>query len=209
MSLLVVAALHEEVRYVDGDVEVLVTGDGKAMAAAGLAARLASSSAPRPSVVVNVGTAGALVPSMAGVYDVDVVTQHDFPYAAIEALVGTGVGAGAPRAFALRPDLPPAALESMAGEIVDGGSVSGACVLGTGDSFVSDAAAATELADRGIHLVDMEAYGYATVCAAFGVPLRCVKAVSDRADAEAAESWLDLIDGCAVALAERVRALRG
>jgi len=191
--LLVVAALREEVRYVDGDVEVLVTGVGKAMAASGLAARLAHSSAPRPSLVVNVGTAGALAPSMAGVYDVDVVTQHDFPYDAIEALVG----GGAPRGFALSPGAPPLAVEA----------VSGACVLGTGDSFVSDAAAATDLAGRGIHLVDMEAFGYATACAAFGVPLRCVKAVSDRADADAAESWLDLIDGCAIALAEWVRAL--
>lgn len=190
MSLLVVAALHEEVRYVDSDVEVVVTGVGKALAAAGLASRLASG--PPPSLVLNVGTAGALSSPMAGVYDVDVVTRHDFPYEAISALVGPGT---APLGYRLRADGPPAAVDVL----------EGSCVLGTGDSFVSDAATALSLGGRGIHLVDMEGYGYATVCAAFGVPLRCVKAVSDRADADAAESWLDLIEGCAVALGEWVR----
>jgi adenosylhomocysteine nucleosidase len=191
VSVLVVAALHEEVRYVGDGVDVLVTGVGKALAAATLASRLAS--APRPDVVVNIGTAGALASSMGGVHEVDVVTQHDFPYAAIEALVGIGT----PRGYLLRPDAPPAAVDTFGGQ----------CVLGTGDTFVSDAATAIALADRGLHLVDMEAFGFATTCAAFGVPLRCVKAVSDRADADAAESWLDLVDGCAAALGEWLRGL--
>ena len=195
MSLLVVAALREEVRYVSADVEVLVTGVGKALAAALLARRLADSSSPRPDLVVNIGTAGALASSMAGVHDVDVVTQHDFPYATIEELVGAG---GTPRGFRLSGDGPPAVVEEL----------DGACVLGTGDSFVSDPATAMSLAGRGIHLVDMEGYGFATACAAFGTPLRCVKAVSDRADADAADSWLDLIDGCALALAEWLRGFR-
>jgi adenosylhomocysteine nucleosidase len=193
VSLLVVAALREEAAYVDGSVEVLVTGVGKAPAAAVLAARLADASLARPDLVVNIGTAGALSSSLAGVHDVDVVTQHDFPYAAIEALVGAG--RGAVRGFRLRPDAPPVAVDE----------VTGSCVLGTGDTFVSDPATALSLAGRGIHLVDMEGYGFATTCAAFGVPLRCVKAVSDRADADAAESWLDLIDGCALSLGEWVR----
>lgn len=192
MSLLVVAALHEEVRYVSGDVEVLVTGVGKAIAASALAGRLADGSRPRPDLVVNIGTAGALTASMAGVYDVDVVTQHDFPYATIEALVG---GGGTPRGFRLAPGGPPVAVD-----VIDG-----RCVLGTGDSFVSDPATALSLADRGIHLVDMEGFGFAAACAAFGVPLRCVKAVSDRADADAADSWLDLIDDCARTLADWLR----
>jgi len=124
------------------------------------------------------------------------VTQHDFPYATIEGLVGAG---GPPRGFRLCADAPPAVVEE----------IDGSCVLGTGDSFVSDPATAMSLAGRGIHLVDMEGYGFATTCAAFGTPLRCVKAVSDRADADAADSWLDLIDGCAMALAGWLRAARG
>jgi adenosylhomocysteine nucleosidase len=57
-----------------------------------------------------------------------------------------------------------------------------------------------------VRLVDMEGFGYAVACAEFGVPLRCVKAVSDGADADAGESWLDAIDGCARDLATWVEA---
>jgi adenosylhomocysteine nucleosidase len=72
--------------------------------------------------------------------------------------------------------------------------------LATGDTFVADAATASLIAAAGIHLVDMEGYGYAAACAEFGVPFRCVKAVSDAADEDAGESFLDMIDGCALAL---------
>lgn len=190
MSLLVVAALGAEVAYVDSGVEVLLTGIGKALAAATLARRL--SDGPRPDVVVNLGTAGALDSSLTGVHEIDVVTQHDFPYAALEELVGSA----GPRAYVLAAGVPPLAVAHLTGRRV----------LGTGDAFVSDAATALELAARGIQLVDMEAFGLATTCAAFGVPLRCVKAVSDRADAGAADSWLDLVDGCARELGAWIRA---
>jgi adenosylhomocysteine nucleosidase len=186
MDVLVVAALAEEVAHVTGR-EVLVTGVGKARAATALAGRLAGSS--RPDLVVNVGTAGVLDPGIHGVVEVGYVTQHDFPYDAIEALIGRPVdrgyllgGATPPRAL-LRP---PAGMPTLA----------------TGDVFVADASAARRIAGTGVHLVDMEAYAYATACAAAAVPLRCVKAVSDAADGAAGESWLDAIDGCARALAD-------
>ena len=187
MTALVVAALAEEVAHVEG-VEVLVTGVGKAVAATALSRRLAS--ADRPSLVVNLGTAGALTPDVSGVVEARYVTQHDFPYAAIEALVGT-----VDRAFALDATAPPQpVLEVPPGELA----------VATGDVFVADAEHARAIAARGVSLVDMEAFAYASACAAFGVPLRCVKAVSDFADADAGESWLDTIDGCARALAQWV-----
>jgi len=186
MDVLVVAALAEEVAHVAGR-EVLVTGVGKARAATALAARLAAGQ--RPDLVVNVGTAGVLDPDIHGVIEVGYVTQHDFPYDAIEALLGRPVdrgyllGGGSPPRALLRPP-------------------AGVSTLATGDVFVADADAARRIAGAGVHLVDMEAYAYATACAAAAVPLRCVKAVSDAADAEAGESWLDAIDGCARALAD-------
>jgi adenosylhomocysteine nucleosidase len=189
MSVLVVAALHEEVRHLPDGVDVLVTGVGKARAAAGLARRLAGST--RPSLVVNVGTAGSLHPTHAGVVEVSYVTEHDFPHVAIEALLGRPVAAG----YVLRPDAPPAPAT-----VAPPGAVS----LATGDSFVSDHAAASRIGSGGAHLVDMEAFGYAAVCAAFAVPLRCVKAVSDSADEDAGGSWLSMVDACAVALADWV-----
>ena len=186
MDVLVVAALAEEAAHVAGH-EILVTGVGKARAATVLAGRLAAG--PRPDLVVNVGTAGVLDPGIAGVVEVGYVTQHDFPYDAIEALVGRPVDRG----YLLGGATPPRALLRPP---------AGVPTLATGDVFVADAEAARRIAGAGVHLVDMEAYAYATACAAAGVPLRCAKAVSDSADAEAGASWLDAIDGCARALAD-------
>ena len=76
--------------------------------------------------------------------------------------------------------------------------------MATGDVFVASADDAHRLAAAGVHLVDMEAYGYASVCAEFGVPFRCVKVVSDSADEGAGDSWLDTIDACARSLADWV-----
>ena len=184
MSALVVAALAEEVAHVNG-VEVLVTGVGKAVAASALARRLAS--ADRPSLVVNVGTAGALRAGMQGVIEIDHVTQHDFPYAAIELLAGP-----VDRGYHLRPDQAPLPVAAFP---------PGATVLATGDVFVADPGRAAEIAAAGVALVDMEGFAYAAACASFGIPMRCVKAVSDSADDDAGASWLDRIDACATDLA--------
>lgn len=184
MSALVVAALAEEVAHVTG-IEVLVTGVGKAVAAAALARRLAASQ--RPSLVVNVGTAGALRAGVSGVIEVDHVTQHDFPYAAIELLAGP-----VDRGYRLHHDAAPVAVRSFPAD---------ARVLATGDVFVADPVRAAEIAAGGVSLVDMEGFAYAAACASFGVPMRCVKAVSDSADDEAGASWLDTVDACARDLA--------
>lgn len=187
---LVVAALAAEAAHV-GDlpgVEVLVTGVGKAAAAAALGRRLATG--PRPEVVVNIGTAGALDASYSGIVEVGWVTQHDFPYAAIEALAGADVTA---RGYALFDDRPPTAADA---------APAGAVAVASGDAFVNDPQRAAAIAASGMHLVDMEAFALAAVCFEFGLPLRCVKAVSDAADADAARSWVETVDRCARALAE-------
>lgn len=186
VNVLVVAALTEEVTHVTGH-EVLVTGVGKARAAAALTLRLTTGT--RPDLVVNVGTAGSLSPDVHGVVEVGFVTQHDFPYDGLEALVGSPVDRG----YALYADTPPTAMRRPP---------PGVPTVATGDVFVADADAARRIAGTGVHLVDMEAYAYATACAAVGVPLRCVKVVSDSADDDASDSWLDTIDHCAGALAE-------
>lgn len=190
MTVLVVAALAEEVAHVR-DADVLVTGVGKAVAAATLGHRLSRGTAP--SLVVNLGTAGAVGPSTGrtvstGLHEIGFVTQHDFPYAAIEALVGP-----VDRGFRLDPALPPQPARAAPDDVVS---------LATGDVFVADADRAHAIAAGGVHLVDMEAFAYAATCAVFGVPFQCVKAVSDSADATAGETWLDSIDACAAALAD-------
>jgi adenosylhomocysteine nucleosidase len=191
-DLLVVAALAEEVAHLPTDVEVLITGVGKARAAAVLAARLAAAT---PSVVINLGTAGAVDGVVTGLVEVNWVTQHDFPYDAIESLVGSTIERG----FVLLPDRPPERLAA---------APPGSTALATGDVFVASAEDARRLAADGIHVVDMEAYGYASTCAEFGVPLRCVKVVSDTADEDAGANWLDTIDACARSLGDWVARLR-
>jgi adenosylhomocysteine nucleosidase len=192
VTVLVVAALDEEVPHLPPGVEVMVTGVGKARATAALCKRLAAG--PKPSLVVNVGTAGAVDPVGTGLVEIDYVTQHDFPYDAIDRMLGTVTDRG----FVLGPEVPPRPTA---------GRPPGATALATGDVFVADATTAARLAAAGIHLVDMEAYGYATACAEFAVPLRVVKAVSDSADEAAGETWLDTIDGCARALGDWVTRL--
>jgi adenosylhomocysteine nucleosidase len=187
VSVLVVAALDEEVAHVK-DVDVLVTGVGKARAAAGLAHRLATG---LPDLVVNIGTAGAVDGVVSGLVEVTWVTQHDFPYDAIDALVQTPMDRG----FALGTTAPPAQLLVPP---------EGATALATGDTFVASVEDARRLAAAGIHLVDMEAYAYASACAEFGVAFRCIKVVSDAADESAGTSWLDTIDACARSLGEWV-----
>lgn len=187
MTALVVAALAEEVAHVRG-VEVLVTGVGKAVAAASLARRLAAGEPP--SLVVNVGTAGGLDPAVTGVVEVGYVTQHDFPYAAIETLTGP-----MDRGYHLSPGAAPLAVAGMP---------AGVTGLATGDMFVADPVRAAEIAAGGVALVDMEGFAYAAACASFGVPFRCVKVVSDFADHDAGLSWLDTIDACARALGDWV-----
>lgn len=191
---LVVAALAAEAAHV-GDVEVLVTGVGKAAAAASLARRLAAG--PAPDLVVNIGTAGALDATFSGVVEIGWVTQHDFPYAAIEALAGAQATV---RGYALRAGKAPRPT---------GEPPTGAVALATGDAFVDDAQRAATIAALGVHLVDMEAFALAATCAEFGVALRCLKAVSDAADAGAAASWVSTVDGCARQLAETVATLVG
>ena len=189
MTTLVVAALHEEVAHVTGDIDVLVTGVGKARAAAALAGRLATG--PRPELVVNVGTAGAVDGLVTGLVEVGYVTQHDLPYDAIEVLVGRPQ----PRGYVLSPGAAPIEVVSGPNDVV---------WLATADQFVADAATARRLAAAGLHVVDMEAYAFAAVCAEMNVPLRIVKVVSDFADEDAGANWLDTIDACARSLSEWV-----
>jgi adenosylhomocysteine nucleosidase len=189
VTTLVVAALHEEVAHLPDDVEVLVTGVGKARAAAGLARRLVAEAPPK--LVVNVGTAGAVDGLITGLVEVGYVTQHDFPYDAIDLLLASPQ----PRGYVLSPTAPPLAAHDGPGDVI---------WLATADQFVADTTTARRLAGAGLHVVDMEAFALAAVCAEVGVPLRVVKVVSDSADEDASMSWLDTIDACARSLGEWV-----
>ncbi|MEV8585788.1 nucleosidase [Streptomyces sp. NPDC051180] len=172
---LLVVAVKEEAQFLDTDLPVLLTGMGKVNAATALATVLARG--PRPSGIVNLGTAGALRHGWTGTHVVGTVVQHDLDGELLATLTGETYGA-------------PLTLP-------DGGEV----VLATGDAFISDEAARARLAERAA-LVDMEGYALATAAGIAGVPLRIVKHVSDEAGDGAARSWRESVAECARALAD-------
>ncbi|MFE0642013.1 nucleosidase [Streptomyces sp. NPDC058877] len=172
---LLVLAVKEEAQFLDTDLPVLLTGMGKVNAATALATAL--SRGPRPSGVVNLGTAGALRSGWTGTHVVGTVVQHDLDGELLATLTGETYGA-------------PLVLP-------DGGDV----VLATGDAFISDEAARARLAERA-PLVDMEGYALATAAELAGVPLRIVKHVSDEAGDGAARTWRESVAECARALAD-------
>jgi len=173
--VLVVSATKSEAAYVPAGMRLALTGIGKVEAAAVTAAAIAQE---RPDVVVNIGTAGALRPGVAGLFLPSRVVNHDLSATAIRAL-----GHDAVDEIAL-PD-------------GDG------TVLATGDLFVTDPAARDRIAERA-HLVDMEGFAVARACQLAGVPVRLVKIVSDTAD-DSALDWPAVVDACARSLGDWLR----
>lgn len=171
---LLVLAVKEEAQYLATDLPVLLTGMGKVNAATALATVLAGH--PRPSAVVNLGTAGALRPGWTGTHVIGTVIQHDLASDVLRTLTGETYGA-------------PLTLPDTGGP-----------TLATGDSFISDEAGRERLAVQA-PLVDMEGYALATAAHQAGVPLRIVKHVSDDAGEGAARAWRDSVADCARALA--------
>ena len=174
---LLVLAVKEEAQFLDTDLPVLLTGIGKVNAAVTLATVLARG--PRPSHIVNLGTAGALRPGSAQAPTSSApVIQHDLDTDLLYTLTGETSGA----ALALNAD-------------------DGPPILATGDAFVADEAA-RELSAVRAHLVDMEGYALATAAAQAGVPIRVVKHVSDDAGEGAVKSWRESVADCARVLAD-------
>lgn len=175
LPLLVVALEIEAEHLHVHDLPILVTGLGKVNATLAVAEVV---SRVRPSVVVNLGTAGSLREDLEGTREVTLVTQHDLNNEGILDLTGVWPG----------PDVrlrPPTA----------GGDV----VLVTGDTFVTDPVRAAALGLTA-SLVDMEGYGVARAAHRFGVPARIIKTVSDRANRSAFTSWQSTIVECSEAL---------
>lgn len=174
-SPLVVVAVRREAAYLTG-VDVVLTGIGKVAAAVAVSTAIAER---RPSVVLNVGSAGALRDGLEGVHRIGRVIEHDVDHAALGLLIG----------------------EDVTGEVVLDDSEP--TVLATGDAFVADDAVRRVLAERA-HLVDMEGYAIALACQAAGVPCEMVKVVSDSASEGAARSWKEQVDITARVIADVV-----
>ena len=131
--------------------------------------------------IIVVGTAGAIHDDVeATVHEVTAAIQHDVTD--LDNVVGQHVSLPAMLSF--------------------GGT---GHTIATGDHFVDDADAAAGIRDLGATLVDMEVYAYVWVAQQYDVPIRVLKAVSDRAQDGARWDWGEATDACSVLLLERMR----
>ena len=116
----------------------------------------------RPKKVVNYGSAGALRTGLSGLYRVTRFQQRDMDVRALGFSLGQ-----TPFEDDVIIDL-------------DGDGLS----CGTGDNFVS---APPEMTSD---LVDMEAYALAKICRQKAVEFQCFKFISDNANGDAADDWI-------------------
>lgn len=174
---LLVVAVADEAQFLPTELPVLITGIGKINATAALLSTLAGG--PTPAELVNLGTAGALRPGLAGLHQVSTVLQHDLDTDLLFGLTGRTYGA-------------PMELTHRSG-----------VTLASGDTFVSGGEPRDRLAARA-HLADMEGYAVAAAAARLGLPVRLVKQVSDEADEAAAQTWPEAVAACARILADWV-----
>ena len=156
---------------------VVVTGLGKTAAAVATTRALARTDAAR-TLVVNIGTAGALRNGLEGIHLPATILNHDMNADAIRAL----------------------GYDPQERLVLEEGDET---VLASGDVFVSDPAVRAVLATQA-HLVDMEGYAVAYACRQMGARVRLVKHVSDNAD-ESALDWPAMVAASAAALGEWLR----
>jgi adenosylhomocysteine nucleosidase len=181
---LLVVAMAEEAAGLDDTFPVLITGVGKLRAATAVTALLLQGGPP--SIVINIGTAGALRPGLTGIHDVASVLQHDFDDSMFYELLGQHFGA--PLLVIPSPEEGPLTRP----------------ILATGDRFIAGGRERTALAKRA-DLVDMEGYAVVAACRGLRVPVRVVKLVSDDADEGAETTWAESLADHAHTLADWVK----
>ncbi|WP_336646630.1 phosphorylase family protein [Microbacterium sp. USHLN186] len=178
---LLVAALASELQAFPAELpgfDRLVTGPGKLMAAYGLTRAL---DARRYEEIVVVGTAGAVDDAVeSGVYDISAAIQHDVQD--LDGVVGQHVS-----------------LPSRVETGRDG------VTIATGDIFVDDADAVARIRALGGVLVDMETFSLVWVAQRFGVPIRVLRVVSDRAQDGATQVWDEVVAACSTRLWEHMQ----
>ncbi|MFJ4160849.1 nucleoside phosphorylase [Microbacterium testaceum] len=184
MKLLVAAHASELIAF-EAEIpgfERLLTGVGKIPAAYALTRALCAGDYDE---IVVVGTAGAIDDDVqGGIYDIAAAIQHD-----VKGLDG---------AFGEHVSLPARVETGHEG-----------MVIATGDHFVDDAETVRLIRALGGSLVDMESYALIWVAQQFGVPIRILRAVSDRAQDGATELWDDVVERCSHELRAEIRTRYG
>lgn len=167
-SPLLVFAMKEESQEVFFGYDVLHSGIGKVNAAYALTTALKTR---KPSIVINMGTAGSRKHKGGSIVSCTSFVQRDMdvtalgfekwktPFSPDPVVINHGVHAK--------------------------GFPEGLC--GSGDNF--DASAGSDDFD----VVDMEAYALALICQRENIPFMCLKYVSDGADGDASRDWKEAL----------------
>jgi len=183
MKPLLVFAMKEESQDVFADHAVLHTGIGKVNAAYGLMKYLHEN--PKPSLVINMGTAGSRKHAGGTIVNCTRFIQRDMDVTPL----------GIPlyqTPFSNDP------VEIHYGQRMES-LPEGLC--GTGDNFdVTDHASQFDV-------VEMEAYALALICQREQLPFLCLKYVSDGADGNGAGDWQESLHKTALALKAAITAL--
>lgn len=172
--------MEQESQDVFPDYDVLHCGIGKVNAAHALTRRVAAS---KPSVVINMGTAGSRKHKGGAVLNCTSFIQRDMDVTPL----------GFPKwqtPFSSDP------VTIQHGMSVDGFTQA---ICGTGDNFD-----ATEAAGH-FDVVDMEGYALALICQRENIPFLCLKYVSDGADDNAQVDFMEALHHAAVKLRDALK----
>ena len=132
-----------------------------------------------PDLIINFGTAGSLNPRLSGLLEVGSFYQRDMDASPLGFEIGQ-------TPFEDEKEL------SFGRQGVS---------CGTGDMFVTSSPALKT------DIVDMEAFAIAKVCKLKNIDFRCFKFISDNADNEAKDDWVDNVSLGAKLFIERVSSL--
>ena len=132
-----------------------------------------------PDLIINFGTAGSLNPRLSGLLEVGSFYQRDMNASPLGFEVGQ---------TPFEEDI----------EITFGRE---GVTCGTGDKFV------TSTPTLKTDIVDMEAFAIAKVCKLKNIDFRCFKFISDNANSEAKDDWVDNVSLGAKLFIERIRSL--
>lgn len=174
---LLVFAMKEESQDVFADYDVLHCGIGKVNASYALTSYLKSR---RPSLVINMGTAGSRKHKGGTIISCTSFIQRDMDVTAL----------GFEKYKTPFSDDPVVINHGLHADSFPEG------VCGSGDNF--DASAGSNEFD----VVDMEAYALALVCKREKMPFMCLKYISDGADENAHKDWHEALHRTAEKLKE-------
>jgi len=177
MKYIIVTALADEAEELDQFAPVIHTGIGKVNACIKLYEAILEY---QPDLVINYGTAGG-ISKLVGLHKVAHFVQVDMDVRGL--------------------DFPRGITPLMNEELPEKTGI----VLGTGDSFITNADKQLEGLGIEIDLVDMEGYALKKVCEHHNVNFEAYKFISDDANENAGDDWKDAVKSGTHLFAELIR----